>query len=333
MPLRLLFCLLVTMTTTALADAVPNPLIPQRADPWVYKHTDGFYYFTASVPEYDRIELRRAQTLAGLATAEKIDVWKKHPTGVMGEHIWAPELHFIDDRWYVYFAAGAAEDKWAIRIFVLSNDSPNPLQGQWKELGQLKTAWESFSLDATTFKHRGRRYLVWAQNTPGKTGTDLYLSEMKSPTELVGPQVAISTPELPWEIIGHRVNEGPAVLVRNDRLFVAYSASATDANYCVGLLSAEEDADLLDPAAWKKSPQPVFASSDATGIYGPGHNSFTTDEQGRDVFVYHARSYKEIKGEPLYDPNRHARVQSVEWRKDGMPYFGVPRADDPVTGR
>ena len=31
--------------------------IPQRADPYVYRHTDGTYYFTASVPEYDRIVL------------------------------------------------------------------------------------------------------------------------------------------------------------------------------------------------------------------------------------------------------------------------------------
>ena len=41
-----------------------NPLIEQRADPWIYKHTDGAYYFTASVPEYDRIELRRAEAIS-----------------------------------------------------------------------------------------------------------------------------------------------------------------------------------------------------------------------------------------------------------------------------
>ena len=45
----------------------PNPLIPQRADPFIVRHTDGMYYFTASVPEYDRIELRGAKTIAGLA--------------------------------------------------------------------------------------------------------------------------------------------------------------------------------------------------------------------------------------------------------------------------
>ena len=24
---------------------VTNPLIEQRADPWIYKHSDGYYYF------------------------------------------------------------------------------------------------------------------------------------------------------------------------------------------------------------------------------------------------------------------------------------------------
>eukprot|EP01032_Pedospumella_encystans_P029910 gene29910-33758_t len=58
-----------------------KPLIEQRADPYIYKHTDGYYYFTASVPQYDRIELRRARTIEGLAGAEKVDVWFKPEAG------------------------------------------------------------------------------------------------------------------------------------------------------------------------------------------------------------------------------------------------------------
>ena len=43
----------------------PNPFIEQRADPYILPH-DGNYYFVASVPEYDRLEIRRAFTLVGL---------------------------------------------------------------------------------------------------------------------------------------------------------------------------------------------------------------------------------------------------------------------------
>ncbi|GFR39512.1 hypothetical protein PRECH8_28080 [Insulibacter thermoxylanivorax] len=108
-------------------DDYPNPLIEQRADPYVLKHTDGYYYFTASVPEYDRIILRRAKTIAGLAAAEEKVIWRKHDQGEMGSHIRAPELHYIDGRWYIYFAAGTAEDKWHIRPYVLECVDENPL--------------------------------------------------------------------------------------------------------------------------------------------------------------------------------------------------------------
>jgi len=307
---------------------LPNPLIRQRADPHIFRHTDGWYYFMGTVPEYDRLVLRRARSLAELPAAEEKVIWRRHATGPMGAHIWAPELHFIDGKWFVYFAAGAAEKVWNIRIYVLENSAANPLDGEWIERGQLDTGWESFALDATTFAHRGRRYLVWAQKDPAIQGnTNLYIAPLASPTRLAGPAVRLSRPELPWEQVRYWVNEGPAVLVRHDRVFLTYSAAGTGAEYCLGLLTADANADLLDPRSWTKSPAPVFATSEANGIYGPGHNSFTTAPDGTDVLVYHARSYRDIPGDPLKDPNRHARVQAIAWRADGTPDFGAPRRE------
>ena len=72
-----------------------KPWILQRADPYVYRHTDGAYYFTASVPEYDRIVLRKSDTLAGLETADETEIWHKHESGPQSIHIWAPELHYL----------------------------------------------------------------------------------------------------------------------------------------------------------------------------------------------------------------------------------------------
>lgn len=131
----------------------------------------------------------------------------------------------------------------------------------------------------------------------------------------------LSKPDLPWETIGFRVNEGPAVLVRHGRVWLAYSASATDANYCMGLLSADENADLTDASSWKKSPVPVLATSDSARVFGPGHNSFTTLPDGRDVLVYHARDYRDIVGDPLNNPDRHTRASVLSWRPDGTPVF------------
>ncbi|XEC93567.1 family 43 glycosylhydrolase [Paenibacillus tarimensis] len=310
-----------------------NPVILQRADPWVYLHTDGYYYFTASVPEYDRIEVRRSRTIQGLGEAETAVVWLKHETGTMSANIWAPEIHYVDGKWYIYFAAARDDSRFEHRMYVIECDSPNPLEGQWIEKGQLKTNWESFSLDATSFQHNGVQYLVWAQKDPAIPGnTNLYIAPMSNPWTIRGRQVMITKPEYDWEVIGFLVNEGPAVIKRNGRIFISYSASATDHNYCMGLISASEESDLLDPSSWTKSPVPVFAANEETRQYGPGHNSFTVAEDGvTDVLIYHARNYKDIKGDPLFDPNRHTRAQAFEWNEDGTPNFGIPIADEPIN--
>lgn len=304
----------------------PNPLIEQRADPWVYKHTDGYYYFTASVPEYDRLELRQSKTIRGLGDAKPVTIWKKPEQGEMSKHIWAPEIHSIDGKWYIYYAAAREDAPFDHRIYVLENGAANPLEGEWTEKGQLATEWESFSLDATTFEHNGMRYLVWAQKDPRIRGnSNLYIARMANPWTIEGGQTLISKPEYPWETIGFWVNEGAAVLKRNGKVMITYSGSATDDNYAVGLLTADENSDLMNAESWSKSEQPVFRTSEENGIYGPGHNSFTVSEDGRqDVIVYHARSYKEIEGDPLYDPNRHARAQVFDWNEDGTPDFGEP---------
>lgn len=330
-PLLSLPVLLLALTAAAGSDW-PNPLVRHRADPHLTLQADGQYYFMGTVPEYDRLVLRRSPTIAGLATAGEKVIWRKHASGPMGAHIWAPELHRLDGRWYVYFAAGEAEKIWNIRIYVLENSAADPFAGEWVERGQLKTNWESFSLDASVFEHLGKRYLLWAQKDPAiKGNTNLYIARMDSPTSISGPQVMLSKPEFPWEQVRYWVNEGPVILRRNGRLFLTYSAAGTGPEYCVGMLTADEDADPLDPASWIKSPDPVFASSERNGIYGPGHHSFTTTpDGGTDLIVYHARSYRDIAGDPLKDPNRHTRVQPVAWRPDGTPDFGVPAPDTPA---
>jgi GH43 family beta-xylosidase len=304
----------------------------QRADPQVTLQPDGWYYYTATVPEYDRIEIRRARTLDDLGKAAASVVWRKHARGAMGAHIWAPELHRIDGKWYIYFTAAPSEKIWEIRLYVLENASPDPFHGEWIERGQLKTGWESFSLDATTFAHRGRRYLVWTQRgADGSKGTNIYIARMDTPLSIAGPATLLTRPEYAWEKVKYEVNEAPAVLVKNGRVFLTYSASATDANYAMGMLTAPDDADLLDAASWTKSPTPVFKSSDANRQWGPGHNSFTTTQDGKtDVLVYHARNYRDIVGDPLRDPNRHTRAQAIRWRADGTPDFGEPVADAPA---
>ncbi|MCR5273191.1 MAG: family 43 glycosylhydrolase [Lachnospiraceae bacterium] len=305
-----------------------EPWILQRADPYVYLAEDGWYYFTASVPEYDRIAIRRAKTLAELADAPEKNVWLKHDKGIMSKHIWAPEIHYLFGKWYIYFAGGDVDDIWAIRPYVLECTGDNPMEDPWVEKGKMKRAdddefsFEAFSLDMTVFENKGKWYTVWAEKVGvGKQISNLYIAELENGYTLKTVQVMLTTPDYDWERHGFWVNEGPSAIHHDGKIYLTYSASDTGVNYCMGMLSIDENADLLDPAKWKKERQPVLSSSYEKGVYGPGHNSFTKDENGKDILVFHARTEVEIEGNPLYNPNRHAMLMEVEWDKDGKPVF------------
>lgn len=302
-----------------------KPFIPQRADPYICHAEDGSFYFTASVPAYDRIALRHSETLEGLQDAEEVTVWKKHDSGIMSIHIWAPELHYLQGNWYLYFAAGDREDIWAIRPYVLKCEGQDPMKDPWVEIGLLKRAddfcFNDFSLDMTVFEHRGRMYVIWAEKVnQGKKISNLYIAELESPTVMKTPQVLFTTPDYDWERVDFWVNEGPAVLKTEEQIFVTYSASSTGACYCMGMMSIGADQDLLDPRAWKKERYPVLTTNEEIGLFGPGHNTFFTDEEGKVLTSYHARPYDEIIGDPLYDINRHTYLMELEF-KDGKPIF------------
>ncbi len=308
-----------------------RPFIEQRADPYILRHGD-WYYFTASVPEFDRIILRKSRTLKGLADATEKTVWIRHQEGDMSCNIWAPELHYVDGQWVIYFAAaraGADESGcYDHRTYALINPDPDPLEGKFSEAGKIDTGWESFTLDSTTTVYGGVRYFIWAQrdrNIPGNS--NLYIARMKNALALALPAVRLSIPEFDWECQGFLVNEGPGCLQHNGRLYVTYSGSATDERYAVGLLTLKSGGNPLQAEDWEKSREPVLVTERENGLYGPGHNSFTRDEEGNDILVFHARPYPGFRGTALSDPNRHCFLRKITWAADGRPVlsmFGGP---------
>jgi len=317
------------MKHTSVHETVYNrPFIRQRADPYILRQEDGSYYFTASVPEYDRIILRHSASLTGLRDAEERTVWVKHDSGPQSIHIWAPELHRIDGAWYIYYAGGDVDDVWEIRPYVL-RCTGDPMTGSWEELGPMRCAdddpfsFRAFSLDATTFVSRGKRYLVWAEKVGvGKQISNLYIARMESPTKLAPVQKLLTTPDYDWERGDFWVNEGPAALLHDGKIFLTFSANTTGEFYCMGMLWADEESDLLDPANWTKLREPVFRSDDEKEVHGPGHNCFVKAEDGvTDLCVYHARQYGRLEGNPLYDPNRHVYIMPVSYDAEGMPVF------------
>ncbi|MDR1913636.1 MAG: family 43 glycosylhydrolase [Clostridiales bacterium] len=307
----------------------PNPLVNFRADPWIYRHTDGKYYYTATVPSYDRIELVIADTISGVAEAMPQTVWRKHKTGIMSNLIWAPEIHFIQGKWYIYFAAAHTEAPHPIhntfqhRMYVLEADSP---YDKWIELGSIDTGMDSFCLDATVFIWKDRLYYLWAQKDITIWGnSNVYIAEMRNPWTLMSQPVLLTKPEYDWECSVIPVCEAPSVLIHNRKIFLTYSANATGPEYCIGLLRADGDSDLLNPESWIKSPTPVFQSCVENRKYGPGHNSFTVAEDGKTpILVYHVRDTDDITGDPLRNPGRHTCVQPFYFDEKDSPIFGKP---------
>ena len=302
-----------------------KPFIEQRADPCIL-HKDSRYYFTASVPAFDRIILRSAEKLEELARAEEKTIWTRRESGPLSRNIWAPEIHCVDGVWVIYFAAarGGADENGCFdhRTYAMINRSADPMEGEFGEPVQIRTGWESFTIDSTTTVFEGKRYFIWAQrdfSIPGNS--NLYIAEMKSATELRLPAVRLSVPEYDWECRGYLVNEGPGCLIHDGKLFVTYSGSATDERYAMGLLELKAGGDPLNPADWRKSPVPVMVTEEENGLYGPGHNSFTKDGEGRDILVFHARPYPGFRGDALSDPNRHCFLRAVKYDKEGRPVF------------
>ncbi|GHH69877.1 family 43 glycosylhydrolase [Promicromonospora soli] len=307
---------------------VPNPLVQQRADTAIYKHTDGYYYMTASVPDYKRVELRRSQTLAGLGSATPVTAFTAPSSGNLSGWIWAPDIQYVDGAWYMYFSASPSSSQFAQRLYWIRNTSADPTTGTWSAPQRLTTGWESFQLDPASFTVNGTRYFAWAQDSPSTSyNSHMYLARMTSPTTIdTASAIEIARPTHSWEMEGVAgVVEGPSPLVRNGKVFIAYSASATDSRYKLGLLSASASANLLDPASWSKKSTPVFQT--ANGVYGPGHGSFTVAEDGvTDMLIFHARDYATPTPDALTDPNRHTRAQQLYWSDTGDPFFGQPIA-------
>ena len=279
------------------------PLIPERADPHIiYNEDDGYYYFTSSYPMnggndadgYDRLILRRAKTVAGLETAEEVTIWDEKDDPKRGRFIWAPELHKIGDSWYFLSTAGinsGTGTTFNIRPFMVkcnnSDDMMNPdsweMAGDVKAMaGDEKNCLNAMSLDMTYFEAGGRHYLCWADFTKNEGNPEaissLYIATIdpSDPTQLTSKASVITVPEYFWENVRHRVNEGPAVIQKGDNVYLAYSASGTGSEYCIGLLSGKAGDDLTNPDNWTKNPYPIMTSTDFNDeVSGPGHNSFT----------------------------------------------------------
>ncbi|BDP43920.1 hypothetical protein DAETH_38890 (plasmid) [Deinococcus aetherius] len=311
--------------TTAPALTFTNPVVRSQdaPDPWVIRH-GGRYYLTSTFDQDGGLWVWSAATLTGLDAGRKVKVWTAPASGPLSQQVWAPELHFLRGRWYLYFTASDGVDA-NHRHYVLEAETGDP-QGPYKPPVRVDPALDSYAIDGSVLQlPDGRLYWMYAAD-------GVWIAPMDSPTHVRDERVPFILGTEDWEHVwverdgayvreaGYWV-EAPEALLHAGRTFVAYSAGHTAAKYYLGLMELRGQ-DPMDPSAWVKHKGPLFGPYEGPdgAVYAPGHNSFTTSPDGReDWLVYHAKEFDW----PTFD-GRTMRAQKFTWGQDGLPVFGHP---------
>lgn len=232
--------------------------------------------------------------------------------------LWAPELHYINGEWYIYFAGNTGVYQ-SHRMYALKGSSQDPTQ-PFGMIGKITDSSDMWAIDGTVLHHNGELYFIWSGAEKPSIAQNIYIAHMANPWTIDSPKIMLSKPEYKWEKITlpdlPYVNEAPAALYKNDTIHIVYSASLsmTD-DYCLGLLTFRSG-DIMNPQNWEKSSKPIF--SQAEQAYGPGHCSFFKAENEEDWIIYHATSERSTGWS-----TRNTRIQSFTWDGD-VPIFGTP---------
>ncbi|KAL4969932.1 glycoside hydrolase family 43 protein [Aspergillus stella-maris] len=310
-----LFRLLALISCISLSLGWTNPIRnPGGSDPFI-AYSGGYYYLLTT--EWTDVQIARATTIEGLKTATSKVIYSD-TTSSRCCNVWAPEVHYLGGRWYVYFTAGNGDNLDDQNLHVLAGGS-----SPWDDYtyaAQLTTAW---SIDASVLRFNDWGNFLMYSCFHGVSYQSICLQQLGSDyISLTGSIYVISQPTLSFETYGTPVNEGPVALYYGGKTYIIYSASyCWTPNYCLGQLTWDGVTDPRNAGAWSKRNGCVFAS--ANGNYGSGHNSFFQSPDGSQTWIaYHATS----NSAGACDDSRYTMVQLVGTHSDGSPNLGSPVA-------
>ncbi|WP_372648339.1 family 43 glycosylhydrolase [Draconibacterium sp.] len=323
--------LLVALCACAKSENLPKDSVETTftnpvwngADPWLVKQGEDYIYCFS---RNNGIAVSSSKLMTKREPAKTI--WEAPSTGWNSNCVWAPEIHFINGHWYVYYAAGVSGPPFIHqRAGVLRSVNDN-VYSEYEDMGMLNTgdnpedsSKNIWAIDMTVLEHNDKLYAIWSgwleQRDTDATPQHLFIQEMENPYTLKGKRVLLSSPKESWETGGPlNLNEGPQVLKHDDQIFIIYSCRESWLKeYRQGMLQLKDSgADPLDPESWVKT-GPVFEGNDS--VHGVGHVSFVKSPDGtEDWIIYHSKKTTE----PGWD--RDVRMQPFTWNADGTPDFG-----------
>ena len=320
-----------------------NPILDKGCYPHaIFK--DGKYYYTMQTADTKSIVLWCTDDITKLDNCEKKTVWL--PTDSAGNiHIWSPEIHYINHKWYIYYEAddGNTDNH---HIFVIENPSPNPMKGKFTMKGTIVTNEEwNWSIHPSVFSNKGKLYLIWSgwQKRRAEEETQcIYIGLLKNPWTLASKRVKISQPVYEWERQwinpdGQRsaypiyVNENPEAFFSKDgrHICITYSSSGCWTLYNnVGMLYADVNSNLLSPASWYKRKEPVFMPNIKDSLFGTSDLCVIPTPSGKDTYFLYEGKHLEAG---TYQ--RDIRLQKMTWDRNGMPVFGTPQPLNQIMDR
>lgn len=295
-----------------------NPLLPSGPDPWVAQYGREYYFLST---ENDRISIRKVTNVADVRNSPPITVWVAPREGPNSASIWAPELHRINDRWYIYYTGSDKNnnkpgDRW---IFALGTDSDDPVSANWIDLGKVNTKYPG--IDGTIFPYLGKIYLIYSAFI--RPDSVLVLAEMKGITQ-VGNEVVIARPDRAWERLeGTQILQSPEFLLgsKGDLIITYGAGTCRSDDASIGMLNAPAGSNPLDPNVWIKRAAPIFTKDPERKVFGVGQGGFfLSPDQKQGWYIYHANPRAGMK----CSQKRSPRIQPFTFDSSGFPYLGRP---------
>ena len=284
-------------------DHFDFPIAENRADPCMARWQGKYYFIATDDSSHEKnIYIRCADSIPELVHAPEHKILDAFTYPDIGGLLWAPELHEIGGRLYIFHAATPGPFFNEESHIMVLKDGGDPTKAEdWSrpvrvakaDGSDLAEAGKTITLDMTTFSWNNADYAVWSQREflPKDLGAWLYIAKLDSdnPTRLASEPLVLSKPDYGWANNHTFVDEGPFALIRDGKLWLSFSSAAVDTTYVVSFLTLEEGKDPLVISNWVKANYPAMTSRCVEGEFGTGHNAYVTDDDGKVYNTYHAR--------------------------------------------